>query len=1146
MPIQADPPSSPHHADSWRPRRQIRLPTRFVDFVETSAPFIDEIPPPPPPVIPGSSDTPTISQPAHSQEDSFPMISATVTATEPNSFGVYHEYSKSLPSYTPDELHNLDKVSDSPNFTPSTGNMDRRRGWWSAFLSSLKGTKKAFFTPFLNATTYRLMSWVYDGSNLKSNTEIDKLVDTVILADDFDQEDLRGFRTARENKRLDDWVDDEESPFSSADGWIETSVEIPVPCEKVKHDNEFSAPKYSAPGLFYRRPLEVIKAAFAEPAAQSFHLTPFSNYWKRTPDSPPERIYSEIYDSDAFREEHEHIRSQPRANGCQLETFVAAILLYSDSTHLTNFGSTSLWPIYLLLGNQSKYDRGKPSSFAAHHIAYIPKLGANFQDWYRKVYNIAATAQVLTNCRRELVHMILLLLFDEEFRHAYEFGIVIQFIDGIFRRMFPRFFIYGMDYPEKVLVSLIRYFGSFPCPRCLIPKDEIFWLGTRRDWLIRVQSRRIDDGKRQKIVQRARRYIFEKGHSITSSKIEKLLGPLSLVPVENAFSKQFAMLGFNFYEMVAPDLLHEFELGIWKRTFTHLLRILVANGGDGIQQLNERYRLVPTFGAGTIQRFSSNPSEMKKLAGRDFEDLLQCALPVFEGLLPPEHDKIICNLIFELATWHGLAKLRLQTNFTLQSLEGSTRRLGDTSRTFKEKTCDFFHTQELPAEMAARTQRTMRTSTGMAPVTTAKKVIFNLNTIKNHFLGDYVNYIRRYGPTDNYSTQTGESEHRRVKRFYPRTQRRQYTKGITKQERRERILRNISIHDALQPNVKSRINLFELIGKHEGDAADFIPKLKRHLFMRIAGSQFYDRSEEEEVTVTQRNAITILDDCIYAHQKLRVNYTTYDLRREQDTINPKSHSDIMLLSQEIPEDETADRAWHPYWYARVIGIYHARVYFRGISTHPHIPIGHRTVHFLFVRWYGIEVNHRYGWRAKHLPMVGFADLRDPDAFGFVDPSHVLRSAHIIPAFYLGQTDTLLPPSIARSSAEDNQDWLCYYVNIFVDRDMLMRYRGGGVGHKSTRNAVDTFLDDIDPWDLMSWEDMPNDPRVESSKENSEEDETADQPVDDDTVLVDDENLEKPDSDDESPSDDDDPGTEQVERDDDDRIREEDVLGFAPF
>ena len=39
--------------------------------------------------------------------------------------------------------------------------------------------------------------------------------------------------------------------------------------------------------------------------------------------------------------------------------------------------------------------------------------------------------------------------------------------------------------------------------------------------------------------------------------------------------------------------------------------------------LRKRYRLVPTFGRSIIQRFTSNASELSKLAGRDFEDLLQ-------------------------------------------------------------------------------------------------------------------------------------------------------------------------------------------------------------------------------------------------------------------------------------------------------------------------------------------------------------------------------------------------------------------------------------------------------------------------------------------------------------------------------------------
>jgi hypothetical protein len=40
--------------------------------------------------------------------------------------------------------------------------------------------------------------------------------------------------------------------------------------------------------------------------------------------------------------------------------------------------------------------------------------------------------------------------------------------------------------------------------------------------------------------------------------------------------------------MLVPDLMNEFELGVWKATFTHLIRILVANGGDSVQGLNDR------------------------------------------------------------------------------------------------------------------------------------------------------------------------------------------------------------------------------------------------------------------------------------------------------------------------------------------------------------------------------------------------------------------------------------------------------------------------------------------------------------------------------------------------------------------------------
>jgi hypothetical protein len=58
---------------------------------------------------------------------------------------------------------------------------------------------------------------------------------------------------------------------------------------------------------------------------------------------------------------------------------------------------------------------------------------------------------------------------------------------------------------------------------------------------------------------------------------------------QNAFSEKLSQFGFDFHSMLVPDFMHEFELGSWKATLTHLIRILYAFGGDTIQTLNGRY-----------------------------------------------------------------------------------------------------------------------------------------------------------------------------------------------------------------------------------------------------------------------------------------------------------------------------------------------------------------------------------------------------------------------------------------------------------------------------------------------------------------------------------------------------------------------------
>jgi hypothetical protein len=47
--------------------------------------------------------------------------------------------------------------------------------------------------------------------------------------------------------------------------------------------------------------------------------------------------------------------------------------------------------------------------------------------------------------------------------------------------------------------------------------------------------------------------------------------------------------------MLVVDLMHEFELGVWKALFIHLLRMLNATDKALIHELDHRYTLYPPF-----------------------------------------------------------------------------------------------------------------------------------------------------------------------------------------------------------------------------------------------------------------------------------------------------------------------------------------------------------------------------------------------------------------------------------------------------------------------------------------------------------------------------------------------------------------------
>jgi hypothetical protein len=202
---------------------------------------------------------------------------------------------------------------------------------------------------------------------------------------------------------------------------------------------------------------------------------------------------------------------------------------------------------------------------------------------------------------------------------------------------------------------------------------------------------------------------------------------------------------------------------------------------------------------------------------------------------------------------------------------------------------------------------------------------------------------------------------------------------------------------------------------------------------------------------------------MYKHQVLRINYTTYDVRRSQDLINPDTRRrDIMLLSND-DNDES-----HPFRYARVLGVYHVNVIYTGPGM---LDYQARRLNFLWVRWFQYSGTQSVQWADYRLDNVYFPPIASDDAFGFVDPEDVLRACHIIAGFASGKVhcDAI---SISKL-ANDSQDWRSYRVNRyaelfhgqsqsqsenfacrFADRDMLMRFHWGiAVGHTYTHDST---------------------------------------------------------------------------------------------
>ncbi|KAG2057433.1 hypothetical protein BDR06DRAFT_969243 [Suillus hirtellus] len=484
------------------------------------------------------------------------------------------------------------------------------------------------------------------------------------------------------------------------------------------------------------------------------------------------------------------------------------------------------------------------------HVAYFNHLPDSFKDFATKHFSgKGPSADFMAHCHRELYHTQWKILLDSEFIEACKHGIVICCCDGIECRFYPKIFTYSADYPENYYMQ----FGWVPVPQVPHPKIPCSESGDAAGHETASDS------------------LMHRRSCLANNPIENLLKEHLLVPTSNAFSERLGCIGFNLFATLIVDLLHEFELGVWKALFTHLICILSAAGkNDGlVHELDRR-------------KFASNTSEMKKMAAHDFEDILQCAIPVFDGLLPEPHNTNILALLDEM----------------LNLLDAATVTLGKQLRHFQKFTCSAFKTQELKQESERRQCQQLRSLL--------------------HALGDYTTSICNFGTTDSYSTELGELEHRTSKKRYCRTDQKNFVEQITKIEWREAHI--LSIRDnqlpqgaviqeeevATSPEAHFHVgksqnypeNILLFLRRHVGDPAvkDFLPKLQRFLLAKIKevltreGTLHTDGLASATVpgaTLVHSDwegRVFIKADRMYRNNIIRLNYTTYDICRAQDVL----------------------------------------------------------------------------------------------------------------------------------------------------------------------------------------------------------------------------------------------------------------------
>lgn len=255
------------------------------------------------------------------------------------------------------------------------------------------------------------------------------------------------------------------------------------------------------------------------------------------------------------------------------------LIVSTDHTQVTLFGSKSAYPVYLTIGNIPKDIHWKPSRHAHILLAYLPNTKL------KHITNTASHCHTLTNLFHACMARIL-----EPLRNAGINGIIMKDGNGIQCRVHPILAIFIGDYPEQVLVMGTK---TGECLKCNIVPEKLGSI----DAPYSLQNLQQTCGVLCLV-------------DMDTATFRMACKTAHIKPIYHPFWEQLPYV--NIYQAMSPDILHQLHQGVFKHLLSWMTKAYGAVELDARswQQLPNHHIRIFTNGITGLSRVTGKEHDL--------------------------------------------------------------------------------------------------------------------------------------------------------------------------------------------------------------------------------------------------------------------------------------------------------------------------------------------------------------------------------------------------------------------------------------------------------------------------------------------------------------------------------------------------------